>query len=94
MRKHRVSHSDLNGALRKARIWSLRQVEAVIIEPTGDFSIFKTDDLPDGVSPDVLMDVPGYKKLYESAAWKKSSGDSGGAELGGREANEIANEAA
>jgi hypothetical protein len=46
MRKHRISTSDLNGALRKKSIWHISEVEAVI-------------------EPQVLLDIPGYRKLVE-----------------------------
>lgn len=65
MRHHRISTSDLNSAMRKAGIWNISQVECVIIEPTGDFAIYKRGDKPEGMEPEVLMDVPGYKRLVE-----------------------------
>ena len=65
MHHHRVSRSDLNASMRKFGIWNISQVEAVIIEPTGDFSVYKQDDCPDGVVPEVLMAVPGYRRLVE-----------------------------
>ncbi|ORX38233.1 hypothetical protein BD324DRAFT_620100 [Kockovaella imperatae] len=65
MAHHRVSKSDLNGALRRFGIWNISQIEAVIIEPTGEFTIYKQNDCPEGVNPEVLMDVPGYRRLVE-----------------------------
>ena len=40
-------------------------MEAVIIEPTGMFSVYKRCNLPKDKEPDVLNDVPGYKALVE-----------------------------
>ena len=71
MRNHRVSRTDLNGALRRANVWHISEVEAVIIEPTGSFSIYKRADRPEGVEPDVLLDVPGYRRLVEHFDEKK-----------------------
>jgi len=65
MRKHRISTSDLNGALRRRNIWHISEVEAVIIESTGSFSIYKRSEFPKDVEPQVLLDVPGYQKLVE-----------------------------
>lgn len=65
MRKHRISTSDLNGALRKKAIWHISEVEAVIIESTGNFSIYKRCDMRADIEPQVLLDVPGYRKLVE-----------------------------
>lgn len=71
MRNHRVSRTDLNGALRRANVWHISEIEAVIIEPTGSFSIYKRADRPDGVEPEVLLDVPGYRRLVEHFDEKK-----------------------
>ena len=65
MRKHRISTSDLNGALRQKNIWHISEVEAVIIESTGNFSIYKRSNFPKDLEPQVLLDVPGYQKLVE-----------------------------
>jgi hypothetical protein len=65
MRKHRISTTDLNGALRQRNIWHISEVEAVIIESTGNFSIYKRADMPTDIEPQVLLDVPGYRKLAE-----------------------------
>lgn len=65
MRRHRISQTDLNSALRGRQIWNIRQVEAVIIEPTGTFTIYERGTKPDGMEAEVLMDVPGYRKLAE-----------------------------
>ena len=40
-------------------------MEAVIIESTGTFSIYKRSKYPKDVEPQVLLDVPGYQKLVE-----------------------------
>jgi len=65
MRQHRISKTDLNGAMRREGIWNIREVEAVIIEPTGTFSIYKRCDRPKDCDPEVLLDVPGYKSLVD-----------------------------
>jgi uncharacterized membrane protein YcaP (DUF421 family) len=65
MRRHRISTTDLNGALRQRNIWHISEVEAVIIESTGNFSIYKRSELPKDMEPQVLLDVPGYQKLVE-----------------------------
>lgn len=65
MKKHRISTTDLNGALRQRNIWHISEVEAVIIESTGNFSIYKRADMPKDIEPQVLLDVPGYQKLVE-----------------------------
>lgn len=65
MRRHRISTTDLNGALRQRNIWHISEVEAVIIESTGNFSIYKRIDMPKDMEPQVLLDVPGYQKLVE-----------------------------
>lgn len=65
MRHHRISTSDLNSALRKSGIWHISEVECVIIEPTGDFAVYKRGTKPEGLEPEVLLDVPGYKRLVE-----------------------------
>lgn len=57
--------SDLNLSLRSKGIWDITFVEAVIIEPTGAFSIYRTRDRPENASAGVLMDVPAYRKLVE-----------------------------
>ena len=65
MRKHRISETDLNSAMRRHGIWNIREVEAVIIESTGSFSVFKRCDRPEDYDAEVLLDVPGYKSLVE-----------------------------
>jgi uncharacterized membrane protein YcaP (DUF421 family) len=69
MRHHRISQSDLNAALRKKSIWNIREIEVVIIEPTGEFSIYKQCDMPDQDEEcnraEVLLDIPGYKRLVD-----------------------------
>jgi hypothetical protein len=65
MRKHRISETDLNGALRREGIWNIKEVEAVIIEPTGSCSVYKRCNRPTDYDADVLLDVPGYRSLVE-----------------------------
>jgi len=100
MRKHRISTTDLNGALRQRNIWHISEVEAVIIESTGNFSIYKRADMPQDLEPQVLLDVPGYQKLVEhfdqeSNGHKGSRGEKQNMQSGQEEsANEIAAEEA
>lgn len=75
MRKHRISQTDLNGALRREGIWHIKEVEAVIIEPTGSFSIYKRCNRPKDCDPEVLLDVPGYKRLVEHFDKEDSSSE-------------------
>jgi len=68
MQSHRVSHDDFFTALRQQGILSVSQVECVIIEANGAFSIYtksSVDEYDD--EPDVLMRVVGYKALCEEA---------------------------
>ncbi|RDW58593.1 hypothetical protein BP6252_13069 [Coleophoma cylindrospora] len=66
MKKHRISPSDVNAALRQHGVLNICQVECGIIEPNGKFSIFTTKQLEDaGVDADVLTTVPAYKALCE-----------------------------
>jgi uncharacterized membrane protein YcaP (DUF421 family) len=65
MRKHRISNGDLNGCLRAKAVWSIKDVEAVIIEANGLFSIYLIEDKPRGTELDVLMNVPAYRNLIE-----------------------------
>lgn len=74
MRKHRISTSDLNGALRQKNIWHISEVEAVIIESTGTFSIYKRSEFPKDVEPQVLLAVPGYQKLAEHFEQENNEG--------------------
>lgn len=57
--------TNLNGALRQGNIWHISEVEAVIIEPTGNFVIYKRVNMPENMEPEVLLAVPGYQKLVE-----------------------------
>jgi uncharacterized membrane protein YcaP (DUF421 family) len=98
MRRHRISTTDLNGALRQRNIWHISEVEAVIIESTGNFSIYKRSEMPKDMEPQVLLDVPGYQKLVEhfdmegkrSGAGKGQGQGQGTREEQERSANEIA----
>lgn len=69
MAKHRISESDIYGALRQKGLLHIKQVEVVIIEANGAFSIFEMEAVKEckwGCS--ALMKVPAYKALYEEAA--------------------------
>ena len=102
MRKHRISTTDLNGALRQRNIWNISEVEAVIIESTGNFSIYKRADMPLDIEPQVLLDVPGYQKLVEHFGHEGSAKESTNEGVKSKDArqekeksaNEIAAEAA
>ncbi len=66
MKKHRISPSDINAALRQQGVLNICQVECCIIEPNGSISVFTTKELENAkVDPDVLMAVPAYKALCE-----------------------------
>lgn len=65
MRKHRISQSDISGSLRAEKIWSIRQVEAMIIEANGKFTVYQRGSCPEGMDAEVLMDVPAYRRLVE-----------------------------
>jgi hypothetical protein len=67
-------------------------VEAVIIESTGNFSIYKRSELPKDMEPQVLLDVPGYQKLVEHFDNESNDGQGGQEKKQGqgeRSANEI-----
>lgn len=80
MESHRISQTDLHGALRQKGVLNISQVECIIIEPTGTFSIFTTSQMKEDVEPEVLFNVPAYLALYEDSEAKKdgSSGDERG----------------
>jgi uncharacterized membrane protein YcaP (DUF421 family) len=42
LRQNRITEAEVRGAIRKRRIGSLREVEAVILEASGDLSIIRT----------------------------------------------------
>lgn len=65
MEKHRISEGDLYSALRQSQIWSINDVEVVAIEPTGKYTIYKRSQYPKEGDPDVILNIPGYKKLRE-----------------------------
>lgn len=66
MSKHRISESDIYSALRQHGVLNIKQVEAIIIEANGTFSIFEMDALKDcKFEPSALLNVPAYKALCE-----------------------------
>ncbi|TVY68824.1 hypothetical protein LSUE1_G007625 [Lachnellula suecica] len=66
MKKHRISPTDVNAALRQRGVLNVCQVECAIIEPTGTISVFTMKELADAkVEPDVLTAIPAYKALRE-----------------------------
>lgn len=67
MAKHRISESDVYSALRQQGLLHIKQVEVVIIEANGAFSIFARSAIRDcDWEPSSLMMVPAYKALCES----------------------------
>lgn len=80
MRNHRISTTDVRGALRSHGILNVSQVECVMIEANGAFSVFTRQTLRDtGVEPEVLMAVPAYRKLCE----ERGENEKGAQEVGG-----------
>lgn len=78
MAKHRISTTDVNGALRAHGVLNVSQVDCMIIEANGAFSVFTRKDVDEaGVSPDVLMAVPAYRKLCEEAEELDKSSSTG-----------------
>ncbi|KAL8292491.1 hypothetical protein RQP46_001103 [Phenoliferia psychrophenolica] len=67
MRRNRISRKDLNAALRTAKVWNVSECEAVIIEPTGKWSVYLMANFPKDCEPDVLYDVPGYRAMCDNA---------------------------
>ncbi|MCS4491334.1 DUF421 domain-containing protein [Corynebacterium sp. ES2794-CONJ1] len=61
LRKTHVSPSDIRSALRRAGIPTLSMVQLMILEPTGDLTVFKVG-IP--VDPDLLKGVAGVEYLY------------------------------
>lgn len=47
MRRHRLTEKDLIGAVRKEGKGSLGEVEVIVLEPSGDFSVIGPDELGD-----------------------------------------------
>ncbi len=47
MRRHRLTERDLIGAVRKEGKGSLAEVEVIVLEPSGDFSVIGPDELGD-----------------------------------------------
>lgn len=76
MRRHRISSTDLNSALRQRAIWSIEEIEVVAIEPTGAYTVYKRCDFPDNKAIDVLLDIPGYKALREDVEQSGQNGQS------------------
>jgi uncharacterized membrane protein YcaP (DUF421 family) len=66
MKAHRISQTDVNSCLRQAKILNICEVECIIIEPNGTFSLFTMKNLEEAqVDPDVLHAVAAYKALVE-----------------------------
>lgn len=74
MEHHRISDGDINGALRSHGVLNISQVECVIIEPNGAFSVFQKSQLQEAdVQPDTLLAVPAYATLCEKSLEKVAS---------------------
>jgi len=50
LRRHRISHQQLLTALRTQQVYSLGRVSRVYLEPSGDFSIYTTEEARPGLS--------------------------------------------
>jgi uncharacterized membrane protein YcaP (DUF421 family) len=58
----KVTHSDLRAKLREANVTQINQVQAVVMESTGDIAVLHHDD-PDHELDDVLLEgVQGWNK--------------------------------
>lgn len=66
MAKNRIAATDINGALRMQGIVNISQVECMMIEANGIFSLITQQAVREsGVTPDVLMAVPDYRRLCD-----------------------------
>ena len=64
MTKHRISQSDIYSALRQQGFFDIEQIEAIIIEANGSFSIISTASVQEfKKEPRALTMVPAYKAL-------------------------------
>lgn len=73
MAKHRISDSDIDAALRQQGLINIKQIEVIIIEANGTFSVFSEKAVFDTEwDPAALMAVPAYKALCEKADNHKS----------------------
>ncbi len=61
IRKSHISRSDIKHAVRRAGIPNMKYVQLMILEPTGELSIFRTGE---PVDPDLLKGVAGVEYLY------------------------------
>lgn len=59
MQSQRVTRSEMLSAVRTSGIGALEQVEAVVLETDGSFSVIKKSQ--EGYSDNVLQDVDGYE---------------------------------
>ncbi|MFI5504922.1 DUF421 domain-containing protein [Corynebacterium kutscheri] len=61
MKKSHLSRGDVKATIRRAGIAQLSQIQLMILEPTGEFSIFKEGT---AVDPALLKGVAGVEYLY------------------------------
>lgn len=77
MAKHRISESDIYSALRQKSLLHVDQVEVIIIEANGTFSIFTRESVEKfDREAKALMAVPAYRALCEKDAGKETSDNS------------------
>ncbi len=73
MRKHRISESDIYSALRQQGFLDIEQVEVIIIEANGSFSILSKERVQEfEKEPRALMVVPAYKVLCNEMEKRES----------------------
>jgi len=61
LKKTHVRKADVKHAVRRAGIPNMKYVQLMILEPTGEMSIFRTGE---PVDPDLLKGVAGVEYLY------------------------------
>jgi uncharacterized membrane protein YcaP (DUF421 family) len=57
MRRERISESELHGIIRTKSVGSLAEVEAVVLEPDGQFAVVQTSNAGDGSALEELVDT-------------------------------------
>lgn len=66
MKKHRITTTDLYTAMRVKGVHNICEIECLVVEPTGAFTIYKTADLPKDYEPEVLLSIKGYRQLVDN----------------------------
>lgn len=59
MRRQRVTEAELQAAVRKKQLGSLAEVEAIVLEPTGEFSVIESVGDGSALGKDVEGQIPG-----------------------------------